>query len=120
MTDPIYAGLSSLEAAMAAAAERKPLKVRRRPSLYAAPRPEAIAAERDAYAHSRHAVAARMQELDDETGGHRAHRRLRKVETLMATCRECGEARIRSLAKNPSIHIQYVAEQLADRYEVEL
>lgn len=119
MTLPI---LLSLDAAMRAAnAPRKPLKVRRSQRLYDAPRPEALAAERAAYAASQHAVEAEKQAQDDATGGHQRHRRLRKVETLMATCRECGEAKIRWMAKQPEVtHIGYRGRQAADQYQVSL
>ena len=55
------------------------------------------------------------RQLAERPEGHAAHRRIRSLTKLWATCIECHDAKVRKLQASNDVHVQQKANEMAER-----
>ena len=67
-------------------------------------------------AHSQDLYAAwYARQLAERPEGHAAHRRIRSLTRLWATCVECHDAKVRKLQASEDVHVRQKANVMAER-----
>ena len=55
------------------------------------------------------------RQLKERPEGHAAHRRIRSLTRLWATCQSCFEAKVRKLQASNDVHVRQKANEMAER-----